>query len=99
MSDEITLKVVFIVGTLEEAGMGDSKITWMESESGGRHFELTAGAGMGSRRLEASVHEGERCLYAVTDITALTRQLFRALEARMDAGQESAPVKFGPGPA
>ena len=78
---KVTLQITFEVGTLEDIGLGGFKVGWLNAEQDGRELTVTAGAGVGSPYLEASVTgpEGQPSVYARTDIRTLTEDLWTAM--------------------
>ena len=82
----VTIPLTITVGTLEDIGLGGFKVGWLASEKDGRAYSLTAGAGVGSVYLEASVTgpEDQPSVYAQADIRPFTRELWGRLEAIQD---------------
>jgi hypothetical protein len=79
---QVTIPVTFDVGALEDIGLGGFKVSWLDAEQDGRTYSLTAGAGVGSPYLEASVTGGgQPGAYARADIRKLASVLWDALRA------------------
>jgi hypothetical protein len=92
---EVTLPITFKIGTGEEVGLGGFKVPWVDADdprNPERHFGLTAGAGVGSSLLEASVTDESdgkpRYLYAKARINDLATALFDALAEALDSRVE-----------
>jgi hypothetical protein len=83
---QVTVEITFDVGTLDEIGLGGLKVGWADAERDGREYSLTAGAGVGSSLLEASVRgpEDKPPVYAQADIRTMVRALWRQLEVIQD---------------
>lgn len=78
---QVTIPVTFMVGSLDDIGLGGFKVGWLDAEQDGRAYSLTAGAGVGSPYLEGSLHgpDGQPAVYAQADIRALASALWDAL--------------------
>jgi hypothetical protein len=94
---KVTLEITFDVGTLEEIGLGGFKAGWLDSERDGREYSLTAGAGVGSPYLEASVRGpgGQPSVYAQADIRTLVSSLWHQMET-IQAGMTAAGAGLVP---
>lgn len=93
----VTLEITFDVGTLEDLGLGGFKTGWLGSEQDGRAYSLTAGAGVGSSLLEASVSgpEGSPSVYARTDIRTLVSSLWHQMATIQDEMAAAAEQEDG----
>lgn len=96
----VTVEITFDVGTLEDIGLGGFKVGWLGSKQDGREYDLTAGVGVGSSLLEASVRgpEGSPSVYAQADIRAMVSALWRQMEAiqgEMAAAKPAGKVCIG----
>ena len=78
----VTLEITFEIGTIDDVGFGGFKVGWLDAEEDGCQYDLTAGAGVGSPLVEASVRaDGKPSVYARADIRDLTRRLWRLMDA------------------
>jgi hypothetical protein len=76
----VKVELEFEVGTIKEIGYGGYKVPWIDATSGDKQFDLTAGAGVGSSLLEASVREeGKPSIYAIADIQPLAKSIWNVL--------------------
>jgi hypothetical protein len=80
----VTLEIEFTVGTIEEIGIGGLKQPWVDSDHQGRHYSITAGAGLGNPLMEASIKDGDRNLYAHADMRKFAPKVFDMLSAALD---------------
>jgi hypothetical protein len=98
MTEKVTLKIEFTVGTLREIGLGGFRIGWLDAENDGLELSLTCGAGMGNGLLEASCNAASgksEGLYARADIRPLAEALFTELGKRFRARESGDPGTRG----
>ena len=93
----VTIPVTFEAGTLDDIGLGGFKVGWIDAEQSGREYSLTAGAGVGSPYLEASVAgpDGQPSVYARADIREAVTALWREMEIiqrRLAAAADGVPA-------
>lgn len=84
-----TIKIEFEVGTVRELGFGGLKQSWIDAEDKGQRLSLTAGAGLGSPLLEASIKDGDDYLFAKADIRPVAEAIFRILQSQLAADQHT----------
>jgi hypothetical protein len=77
------------IGTVNELGLGGLKQGWVDStDDRDRKLSITAGAGVGSPLLEASITDGKDHLYARADIHQFGSLIFRALTEELEKRQK-----------
>lgn len=91
MTTKHTIEIEFEVGTIKEMGYGGLKQGWIDAEDKGQKLSFTAGAGVGSALLEASVSDPEEGDYLVAhaDIRPVATAIWRILQAAVAADQHT----------
>lgn len=84
MTTKHTIEIEFEVGTIKEMGYGGLKQGWIDAEDKGQKLSFTAGAGVGSALLEASVSDPEEGDYLVAHA-----DIRRILQAAVAADQHT----------
>jgi hypothetical protein len=82
---KVIIPVEFEIGTLEQIGYGGFKVTWVSSETDdGTEYDLTAGAGVGSDLIEASVKRGDVYVWAKASVRPLTTELWNQMRTDLN---------------